>query len=246
MSAAIALGGWVLAAAAALGAVLALRLLAVRMEAVARACHELRGPLTAARLGLELGVRCGQLSPARLRAIDLELERAALALNDLTAVGQPRPSPDLHREVVVEELLADLVEAWRGSAARRGVELRLRWRGGPIRVWGERLRLAQAVGNLIVNAIEHGGRTVEVGGRAENASVRIEVSDDGPGLEVPVSEHVRRRRHGRSGHGRGLAIASAVAEGHGGRLAAAPSERGARLVLELPAASQHSHEADRM
>jgi signal transduction histidine kinase len=34
-----------------------------------------------------------------------------------------------------------------------------------------------------------------------------------------------------------LAIALAVAEAHGGRLAAAPSERGARLVLELPAAA---------
>ena len=57
--------------------------LAGRMESVARACHELRGPLTAARLGLQLGASTGELSPARLRAIDLELGRAALALEDL-------------------------------------------------------------------------------------------------------------------------------------------------------------------
>ena len=55
------------------------------MEAVARACHELRGPLAAARLGLELGVRVGELSPAQLRALELELGRASLALDDGTA-----------------------------------------------------------------------------------------------------------------------------------------------------------------
>ncbi len=49
-----------------------------------------------------------------------------------------------------------------------------------------------------------------------------------------MSELIRRPRGGRGARGRGLAIASAVAESHGGRLAAAPSERGARLVLELP------------
>ena len=45
------------------------RALTGRMENVARACHELRGPLTAARLGLQLGERVGELSPARMRAV---------------------------------------------------------------------------------------------------------------------------------------------------------------------------------
>src|SRR5436305_15241308 len=57
--------------------------LSARRQAVARACHELRGPLSAIRLGLEFGTRRGQLSPDRLRAIELELGRAALALEHL-------------------------------------------------------------------------------------------------------------------------------------------------------------------
>jgi signal transduction histidine kinase len=85
--------GW-LAAALAGGAWLLLqRGLSERMEAVARACHELRGPLTAARLGLELGTRGDSLSAAQLRAIELELGRATLALDDLARAPERRRSP---------------------------------------------------------------------------------------------------------------------------------------------------------
>src|SRR5205823_14550608 len=55
------------------------RRLAEQMEVAARASHELRGSITAARLGL----RPGAPSPARLRALELELGRATLAVEDL-------------------------------------------------------------------------------------------------------------------------------------------------------------------
>ena len=78
------------------------------------------------------------------------------------------------------------------------------------------------------------GRVVLVRMRAGTATVRVEVIDDGPGLPAPIAELVRRPRAGRGARGRGLAIAADVAARHGGRLAAAPTEHGARLVLELP------------
>jgi signal transduction histidine kinase len=233
---AIGLAGWTASSIAALAALVVWRSRATRMEAVARACHELRGPLTAARLGLEMGARTGELSLARLKAIDFELRQAALALDDL-ASARTASTADRHGEQVdVAELLASSVEAWRASAAARGVDLRMQCSEPAARVWGDRLRLAQATCNLIANAIEHGGGTVHVRGRRAEGAVRIEVIDGGPGLPAPVAELVRSARGGRGQRGRGLAITTAIAADHGGRLAAAPSDQGARLVLELPAA----------
>ncbi len=249
-----ALTGWLVASLAGASAAVAWRLLAVRMEAVARASHELRGPLTAARLGLQLGIRTGLLAPDRLRAIDLELGSATLALEDLGGAGAGRRG---HRgsgltavaELGLRELVADSVEAWRPVAVSSGVELGMGWSGDASPVLGDRLRLAQATGNLIANAIEHGGGEVEIRGSQLGDGIRVEVTDGGPGLPAPVSELARRAGRGRSraargrkrtGRGRGLAIALAIAEAHGGRLAAAPSERGARLVLELPLAPREA------
>lgn len=259
MSQALVLAGWVVA----IGGIAAAAAMRYRMaslgEAVARACHELRGPLAAARLGLELSSRCGQPPVARLRAIELELGHAALALDDLSDAWEARttrqrPSPAIRGEPVdVEQLLVDLVEAWQERAGVRGVDLVLTGSGPRPVVSGERLRLAQAIGNLIANAVEHGGGVVAVSWCADTTKVRIEVADRGVGLPAPVAELAHRRplrwpRLGRrpseparhragSRRGHGLAIASAIATGHGGRLASAPSERGARLVLELPQAT---------
>jgi signal transduction histidine kinase len=189
---------------------------------------------------LELEARTPERSPERLRAIDLELDRAALALDDLVRArgGVVRLRAVDHRTGHVRfelgVLLADVVEASRAAAARRGAELALICPAQVGLIAGDRLRIAQATRNLIANAIEHGGGRVEVSCRIDAARVRIEVVDGGPGLPAPVAELTRRARGGRGTRGRGLAITAAIAADHGGRLASAPSERGARLILELP------------
>ncbi len=235
---AIGLSGWVVGAVAVAWTLACVRAGAARRESVARACHELRGPITAARLGIALAARAGEL-PTPLTAVDLELSRAALALEDLARhdAGERRELP-LHSEPVdIPRLLSECVDASRADAHARDVRLELRWSGAECTTWGDRVRLAQATRNLIANAIEHGGGTVAVRGRGEGGTMRIEVTDAGRGLPAPVAKLVRRPRAGRGARGRGLAIAAGIAERHGGRLAAAPSERGARLVLELPTAA---------
>ena len=139
------------------------------MEAVARACHELRGPITAARLGLSFAARSGEPSTARLRAIDAELGRATLALDDL---ADPRRASRLSRleQIDIRELVCDSVEAWRPSAVAVGMIVDCVWIGASAMVWGDRARLAQAMGNLIANAIEHGAAPVEVGGAVYEGS----------------------------------------------------------------------------
>jgi signal transduction histidine kinase len=86
--------------------------------------------------------------------------------------------------------------------------------------------------------VEHGGGAVRVrASRVASGRVRVEVSDGGPGLPAPVAELVTAARGRRARRGHGLAIAAGIAERHGGRLAAAPSAHGARLVLDLPCAA---------
>ncbi len=203
---------------------------------MARAAHELRGPLTAARLGVALSARLGGLAGARLRALELELERASLALDDFAAAGRTGVPPRVD-EVDIASLIADCAEAWRPAALARGGAVELRWPERTAFVHGDRLRLAQALDNLIANAIEHGGGAVEVRGRLIADWIRVEVRDGGPGFPVPLADLVRRARRGRGWHGRGLAIAASIASEHGGQLRAAPSRHGARLLIELPLAA---------
>jgi signal transduction histidine kinase len=229
------LGGWLIAAVTGALAWSSWRALTALTDSVAHACHELRGPITAARLGLHLGDRAGELSSASLRAIDLELGRASLALDDLTYSRTVRGASTAVEQVDVAALLTDSVLAWQPAAAEHGVELTARWTGCAAYVIGERTRLAQATGNLIANAIEHGEGPVVVEGQADRGLARIEVRDRGVGLPASVIElSTRRINRTRSHRGRGLGIAAAIADAHGGRLASRPSDCGARLVLELP------------
>lgn len=192
---------------------------------VARAGHEVRGPLCTAQLALD-----GLEPSARVDAIGLELRRAALALDDLS--GTRRREPVM--AVDVGALLSDAAQAWHALADAHGVTLAVEPGGG--RVLGDRLRLVQACANLVANAIEHAGGNVDVRSSAAGRRVRIEVCDRGPGLPAPVGELVAAARGRRSPRGHGLAIAAAVAAHHGGRLASLPAPGGARLVLELPEA----------
>jgi signal transduction histidine kinase len=236
VSTAVSVAGWAAAGLVGAVAVSVRRAYGDRMEAVARACHELRGPLAAARLGLAAPTGQELPSPGRLRAIDTELGRAALALDDLSGAGGGGQNLWRLDRVDVGELVADSVEAWQASASAAGSAVRVGGSGEEATVWGDRLRLAQAIGNLIANAIEHGRPPVGVDVTLRGGLVRVTVSDEGPGLPAPVAELRRRPRRGRSARGRGLAIAADVAEAHGGALVSAPTQAGARLVLELPTA----------
>ena len=230
MSTTMTVGGWI----SALGLGAAWRIaLARRMALVARACHELSAPLTAARLAVQLAAHAsgGGAPRGPLAAIELELGRAGLALADLAAARRGARAGDRLETFELAPLLGDAVAARRPEAWARNVRLRLEPPPHGVLLRGDRLRLAQACGNLLANAIEHGGGDVLLRVRASRCTVRIEVLDDGPGLPAPVAELVRRPR-GLRGHG--LAHAEDVAARFGGRLAAAPSERGARIVLELP------------
>lgn len=229
--------GWTLALAAGGLAWLSLSRRRARDELVVRACHELRSPLTAARLALHSAARhavAGAAAP--LAAVELELRRAGRALEDLSAAREGRRAPERPQLVDLAELLEQVRAAWSPVADAFGAE-RLRVERPPAGtvVRGDPVRLAQALGNLVGNGLEHGRGRVELRVRRAERAVRVEVQDAGPGLPAPIPELSRAARAGRGRRGRGLAIAAEIARGHGGQLVASPSPGGARLALELPA-----------
>src|SRR4051794_41841102 len=103
---AAAVWAWAVAAAACGVAALAWRELRRGRELVARACHEIRGPLAAAHLALHASARPGAgAAPGRLAAIDVELRRAGRALDDLAAARSGRRGADRDEIVDVAELV---------------------------------------------------------------------------------------------------------------------------------------------
>ena len=208
-----------------------------RREMVARACHELRGPLTAVRLSLATMERRREAPPERLATLDRELRRAGLALDDFAAARSGRRILDREELVEVAELLHEQFHGWQPVAGAFESVVVL---GGCPPGWmvvGDRLRLAQAISNLIANALEHAPGRIEVAARLVGPRhVCIEVVDEGAGLPMALADLVRRPRggRGRGGRGRGLAIAAQIAERHRGRLVAAPAPQGSRIGMELP------------
>jgi signal transduction histidine kinase len=193
-------------------------------ERAARVAHEVRGPLSAAHLALHGAARRGEVGPILVAALELELRRAAVALED--------PSAARPHDIDLHELLSVQLQTWRDVAAAHGTTLTLEPGPGTALVHADALRLAQALSNVIANAIEHGGgriviRTVRVG-----ECIRVEVTDGGPGLPASVAELSRRPRAGHGARGRGLAITRMVLAHCGGRLLALSTAPG--VAIELP------------
>jgi len=210
---ALALCGWLLALVAA-ARVVALRR---RLELVACAEHELRGPLAA------LTLAAGRERPLAPAVIEGQLERARAALADLAVARSGRRAAaavQLHDPREVAERVA---AGWSAAGGR----IALDWRAGGARVEADPGHLSQALGNLLSNALEHGRGPVTVRGRLAGRMLKIEIANRGSaGGERP-------RRPGR---GRGLAIASRAAAEAGGALRLVASDDETVAALELPLA----------
>jgi two-component system, OmpR family, sensor kinase len=215
---------------------------------VADASHELRTPLTVIRGQLEVLAAQNRPSAGEVRRVErlaqAEIARVSRLVDDLLLLAKTEQTTFLLIEPI--DLAAWVRELWEGMSvlARRRFEL------GPIPEGTLRAdpdRLAQALRNLVGNAIEH---TDEERGvvrmrieRVPNGSICFLVEDDGPGIPADQLERVFDRFHrtdaardrASGGTGLGLAIVRAIAEAHGGSVSAARSPLGgARIELELP------------
>ena len=213
---------------------------------VADASHELRTPLTVVRGQLEVLGRQANPTPEDVRRVErlvrVELVRMQRLVDDLLLLAQAEERGFVHpREVELRPFVTDLVEGMDATADRRLV-------AGEIpegRVLVDPDRIAQALRNLLVNAIEHtrpGGR-IELSARGWGDRLVVAIDDDGPGIPVEERERVFDRFHradpartrGSGGAGLGLAIVQAVVHAHAGSVSVTESPLGgARFVVDLP------------
>lgn len=211
--------GWLVAAAL----LVRLRELHRRLELVARAEHELRGPLGA--LGLIAAAAARDTGRPRISAaLESQVDRARGGLADLAAAREGRRAQPRLELVPLERTAA-------AAAAAAAGPIKVDWRAGPVAIRADRRRLAQLFGNLLQNAVEHGGGDVTLKATRGTQGVVVEIADRGPGFK-PGGGTRRRRAQGR---GRGLGIATAAAEEAGGRLRLIEGGRGTKVAVDLPA-----------
>jgi signal transduction histidine kinase len=113
--------------------------------------------------------------------------------------------------------------------------LNLREQATARRVTGDAAALAQALDNLVVNAIEHGGSRILIETRSTRSWLRIAVLDSGRGAGGGRSrEHVIAGLMGRRRHGHGLNVVRRVVSQHSGRFSLRARPQGSAAVIELP------------
>jgi two-component system, OmpR family, sensor kinase len=215
---------------------------------VADASHELRTPLTVIRGQLEVLAAQAEPSGHEVRRVEglvqAEIARISRLVDDLLLLAKTEQIEFLRLEQI--ELPVYVGELWDGMSllATRRFEL------GPVpagTLHADPDRLAQALRNLVGNAIDHtatqhGLVRLQVQALA-GQRIRFVVEDDGPGIPLDQRERVFHRFHrtdaardrASGGTGLGLAIVRAIADAHGGAVTADSSpEGGARFTLELP------------
>jgi two-component system OmpR family sensor kinase len=212
---------------------------------VADASHELRTPLALMKAELDLALRkqrtARELEDA-VRSAAAETDRLVRLAEDLLVLAQADDGrlPLRRDDVRAADLLETVREAFRARAQESGRRIEANAANG-VAFSGDRLRLEQALGNLVDNALRHGAGAVRLSALTRNGHVELHVVDEGEGFPADFLPHAFER-FGRAdeartsgGAGLGLALAAAIAEAHRGSAHAANrAGGGADVWLSIP------------
>jgi two-component system OmpR family sensor kinase len=218
--------------------------LATQRAFVADAAHELRTPLAALKLQLQLAERA-DTPAARLAAIAKlheRLDRATHLVTQLLTLArqEPRMAPRNFAAVNLAALARHVVADRSPLAERRNIDLGVIADAGEENVQGDDDSLRILLGNLVDNAIRYtpsGGR-VDVDVQRRNSQIVLSVLDNGPGIPIEEHERVfdrfyRREGSGVAGSGLGLAIVQNIAEQHGAEIVLLDNLAGSGLRIEV-------------
>jgi heavy metal sensor kinase len=201
---------------------------------VADASHELRTPLAHLKAEVELALespRSHRELELALRSVASETDRLAQLAEDLLLLARVDEGtfPIRRQDVRLDELLNGIARRFERRAHEEGREIEVVANGAHLKV--DRLRVEQALGNLVENALRYGEGTIRLAGDTQT----LRVSDEGPGFPPGFAPRAFERfsradeSRGTGGAGLGLAIVAAVAEAHGGSASVA----GANVTIRL-------------
>jgi signal transduction histidine kinase len=211
---------------------------------VADAAHELRSPLTAVRLELQLLDRAPDEEARREARANLgaAVERAIHLVEQLLTLARsdPREEAGAWSRIPLEQAAANGIADANSLAQARRIDLSLE--AEPAFVQGDPEALRILVRNLVDNAVRYSpeGGQVRVSTHDRASGAALEVVDTGPGIPLPERERAFDRFYRRSnapagGSGLGLAIVKAIADRHGAqiRLDDAPGG-GLKVIVAFP------------
>jgi signal transduction histidine kinase len=223
-------------------------------EFLATLAHELRNPLAPIRQVAEILEQPGLSEDRRTWCINVLRRQStamALLLDDLLDVSRiTRGALKLRKEAVaLREVAEEAIEVAKPILVGKGQELVVKPPTRPLHIEVDRLRLAQVLANLLVNAAKYtppGGR-IELTATADEVEIVLSVADNGIGIEpdklsaiFAMFSQVNSDQHRQGGLGIGLALSRSLIELHGGRLTASSTgrNRGSCFSVHLPATSR--------
>jgi signal transduction histidine kinase len=208
---------------------------------VADAAHELRSPIASLRTQLEVSDRLGEAAPAADLLTDVgRLSRLVDDLLLLARADEGDPALRLDEAVDLTSIAQD------AAASQVGARIRVVVAGDGSPVWtvGDPVSMRRVVDNLVGNAVRHASTKVVLSATAPGEStVRLRVSDDGPGIPAADRERVfdrftrldNARARDEGGAGLGLAIVRELVRRHSGTIALGDAEPGLQVDVTLPA-----------
>lgn len=206
--------------------------------------HELRTPIHSLRMQTEVSLGKARDAEAYrdLLATNLEeYERLSRIIADMLFLAKAEHGLVIpHREIVDLKPLCERLIEYYGLLAEN-VDLQLL--ASNMQVYGDALMLERALGNVLVNAIQHtpaqGTVSIKLGEEASEAVIRI--ANSGPPIPsaamAQIFDRFVRLDCGGEGSGLGLAITRSIVLAHGGKISVSAQEQGTEFAICLPLSS---------
>lgn len=212
--------------------------------------HDLRTPLNRLRARAEVTLMSEAEPEAYRDALERTLQDADALLatfNALLDIARLEGAADAGPSDIIDlaDIVADVTELYDPVAEDVGIVLRTHAEPGMAMVLGDRRLLAQALANLIDNAIKYtpqGGNVTVSAGKSGNDAM-LSVADNGPGVPVDARARIFDRfvrleiDRGKPGAGLGLSLVRAVAQMHNAVISADDAQPGLRVTLKMTAAT---------